>query len=114
MTAVDTDEDLDRLVDEYMQVTDYMKKLEADLEYLKARLRDREIGDHVTASGVVVTIGEPARSFDQRAALELLSLEQQARCMAYDNTLIKEELTPRQLEQVMKPGKGKRRVTVRA
>jgi hypothetical protein len=97
----------------YLEVTDQMEQLGAQLSAIRHRLADRGVGTHETAHGVKVIVSAPSRRFNTEKAWEMLTAAQQKLCVSPDSSKIKGQLPPVLAEQCMEPGKGTPRVTVR-
>lgn len=104
---------LDDDVATYLEISEQMEQLGAQLAAVRHRLADRGPGTHQTSTGVKVTVSAPNRVFNAEKAWGMLTDEQRALCVSRDNSKIKSQLPPVLTEQCMEDGKGSPRVTVR-
>lgn len=100
-----TSNPIDDLVSEYVDLAEHIAVLTAQLENIRARLRDLGPGKHPTTSGLVVTV-TPQRRFNLERAWGMLTPEQQALCVAPDPKKVKSQLAPALTEACMEPGAG--------
>lgn len=97
----------------YLEVTEQMEQLGAQLSAVRHRLADRGVGTHETSHGVKVIVSAPSRRFNNEKAWSMLTAAQQGLCVSPDASKIKSQLPPVLAEQCMEPGTGTPRVTVK-
>lgn len=104
---------LDDDVTRYTELADQIAELTAELKTVRRRLAAHGEGTHATASGLVVTVRPPSRSFNTDRGWTMLTPEQQLLCVSPDPKKIKAQLPGALLDACMDPGKGDPVVTIR-
>jgi hypothetical protein len=104
---------LDDDVAAYLEITEQMEQLGAQLASVRHRLADRGVGTHETSSGVKVTVSAPSRRFNADKAWGMLTAEQQALCVSPDAAKMKKQLAGVLVDECMEPGTGTPRVLVK-
>lgn len=114
MEANEDEDVLDVLVEDRLMIKAQLEKLKSDLQAIDNRLRLLGPGDHETRLGRMISIKPANRVFDVEAAARMVepAVRQRAITLTWDAAVLKEALTPAQLQTVMRPGNGQDRVVV--
>ncbi|NUQ89597.1 MAG: hypothetical protein HOQ43_14205 [Glycomyces artemisiae] len=104
---------LDDDVAAYLDLTERIEQLEARRTTIRARLAQRGEGTHTTTAGIAVTVTPPNRRFNLDRAWTLLTPEQQALCTSPDPKKVKAQLPGVLVDELMEPGTGAFKVTVK-
>lgn len=109
------EDELDRLAEEYQTLSEYIQKLTADRDSIKAMLRQLGPGEHPTKGGLVIKVRPPARQFNLFRALSLVDPADQPQCYVSlpDPDRVKRLLTQGDIEACMEPGTGKEVVSIK-
>lgn len=97
----------------YLEITERMEELGAQLAAVRHRLADRGVGTHETGAGIKVTVSAPNRTFNLEKAWSMLTDEQRSLCQSRDAAKVKKQLPGVLVDECMEAGTGTPRVVVK-